>query len=399
MKTVTSAPHREQELLTLLAEEPDRVRARRQRLFDELLGEGSERSLVLMGAGSFGKRVLSALRMAGENAVAFCDNNPAVQGSVIDGLPVLPVAEAVRRFGSSSAFVLTIFNPLQSPAAGLAQLKGFGATRVMTVVPVAWKFPQSLVPAFFLDLPERIVEARGSVLEAFRLLADDESRREYVDQISWRLSGVIEYSSPDPGHPQYFPECLFTLREDEVFVDCGAYDGDTLQVFLQQCRGDFRRALAFEPDPSNFARLTDLIRKVPEDVRRRITAHELATGAARCKVRFAASGQPSAAITVGGEVEVSVAPLDQMMQEPPTYIKMDIEGAELDALAGARQCILKNAPILAVCAYHAQDHLWRVPLAIASMVPGYHLFLRRYAEWGFDTVCYAVPPHRLQRAN
>ena len=75
----------------------------------------------------------------------------------------------------------------------------------------------------------------------------------------------------------------------------------------------------------------------------------------------------------------------------PTYIKMDIEGAELDALNGARGIIKQYAPVLAICTYHLQDHLWKIPLLIESMNPGYNFFLHPHLVEGWDLVCYAIP--------
>ncbi|MDQ6831002.1 MAG: FkbM family methyltransferase, partial [Gemmatimonadota bacterium] len=69
----------------------------------------------------------------------------------------------------------------------------------------------------------------------------------------------------------------------------------------------------------------------------------------------------------------------------------------LDALAGAEQLIRREKPVLAVSAYHAQDHLWRVPLVMHAMNDGYRLFLRPHNEQGWDLVCYAVPEERTAR--
>jgi hypothetical protein len=80
---------------------------------------------------------------------------------------------------------------------------------------------------------------------------------------------------------------------------------------------------------------------------------------------------------------------------PVTMIKMDIEGAEYDALLGARQTIQRDRPILAICVYHTQNDIWRIPLLIRELVPNYVLYLRAYEGDGFQTVVFAVPPERL----
>jgi hypothetical protein len=80
---------------------------------------------------------------------------------------------------------------------------------------------------------------------------------------------------------------------------------------------------------------------------------------------------------------------------PPTIIKMDIEGAEPDALRGATETIRTARPMLAVCAYHKCEHLWTLPALMKAALPEYQISLRRYAEECWETVYYAVPPERV----
>ena len=84
-------------------------------------------------------------------------------------------------------------------------------------------------------------------------------------------------------------------------------------------------------------------------------------------------------------------PLDEELDNTcPSYLKVDVEGAELDVLAGARRLIAEHAPTLAIVLYHHMADLWTVPLAIKQIRPDYELYLRRYAEDCWETVCYAV---------
>ena len=76
-------------------------------------------------------------------------------------------------------------------------------------------------------------------------------------------------------------------------------------------------------------------------------------------------------------------------------IKMDIEGAEWDALRGARNVIARDRPVLAICVYHTHNDIWRIPLLIHEILPEHHLFLRAYEGDGFQTVVYAIPPRRM----
>jgi hypothetical protein len=131
-----------------------------------------------------------------------------------------------------------------------------------------------------------------------------------------------------------------------------------------------------------------------ESVRARIRVIAAATGASEGTVRFSATGQLGSAAGAG-ETQVAVVTLDKALAGTiPTYIKMDIEGGEPEALAGARHIVQRDAPVLAICAYHVQDHLWKLPNLIHSLNPEYRLFLRPHIQLVEDLVCYAVPPKR-----
>jgi FkbM family methyltransferase len=204
-----------------------------------------------------------------------------------------------------------------------------------------------------------------------------------------------DFSCPEPPaeHDAYFPS-LFRPLSDECFVDCGAYDGDTVRVFLEWTGGLFSKIVAFEPDPKNAAALESFAQGNPE-LSHRIEIRRSAAAERAGLVRFAASGGTDAAISDSGDIEVSCIPLDDALaSQRTTFIKMDIEGAEMSALRGGCRVIRRDRPILAVCVYHQQDHLWEVPLTIASELEQTRFAMFGYFKEGMETVCYAVPRER-----
>ena len=196
---------------------------------------------------------------------------------------------------------------------------------------------------------------------------------------------------------------LFAWSDDEWVVDAGAYDGDTIKTIVRLYGDRFRRILALEPDPANFAKLQQVVESLPQSTRGKIECRQLAVASAAGSLHIDATGTAASA-TSNRSSEHSVAvraePLDSLLGDArPTFMKFDIEGAEVDALTGARQTIERQAPILAVCVYHQQDHLWRIPLLLREWRNDYALFLRPHNEEGWDLVCYAVPRARLTRGS
>jgi FkbM family methyltransferase len=385
------------ELERLLSDSVPATQLRQQTHYDVQAGPHGNR-VVLFGAGHLGRDTLARLRRLPVEVLVFADNNPQLWGKEIDGLPVLSPADAGRRFGTSATFVVAILSPGRDRRFPLVRtrLRSFGCLRVVPFAALAWKYADTFLPNHAIDLPHKVVAEAAQVEQTFHLWADEHSRREYLEQLRWRLFlDSDSFSEPEPT-PQYFPDHLVRPCADEVLIDCGAYDGDTIRSFLRLRGAAFGKIHALEPDPVNYQRLTDLVAALPDQTRKRTQTYQAAAGSTREKLRFDATGNTAAAFSAAGTLEVDCYPLDDLLGDSgPTFIKMDIEAAEPAAVAGAEKLIARHAPVMAVCVYHRQDHLWRIPLQLASLCDNYTFFLRRYEDECWEVVCYAVPRHRL----
>ncbi|HEY1494629.1 MAG TPA: FkbM family methyltransferase [Candidatus Solibacter sp.] len=391
--SVVSSP--QDRLEQLLAESATHAAARESQAFDRAAAPFESR-IVIYGAGRLGRRMLAGLRTNGLDALAFVDRNPAAWTTTIEGVPVLAPENAARRFGTDAVFVVAVWHPVVSGGvhAIVAQLTALGCRRVAPFVLLSWKYPREFLPNFLWDLPSRALADAPRVRQAFGLFHGARSQAEFLRQLEFRLTADFGCLQLPDGDPQYFPGRLFRPLPDEYFVDCGAYTGDTLLEFADWTQGRFRGALSLEADPGNFTALRNTIAG-DDRLRGRVRAVCEAVGRERCTLRFAASGLASAALSPDGDLEVRCSPLDDLLaDESPTYIKMDIEGAELDALDGTAAVLRRSRPALAICAYHLQDHLWRIPQRISHLMPEGRLLLRPHFADGFDLVCYAIPHGR-----
>ncbi len=355
-------------------------------------------NIVLFGAGALGRHTFAGMRKAGMVPLAFADNGEAVQGTEIDGIPVISPEDAVAKYGTTAAFVIATYNTSKPRE----QLSNLGA---VTVVHFAWLFasrPEAFLPHVCLELPHPIFEQKEDVRRGFELMADEEMRRLYLAQLRWRLfldfDRALTSQTPAMRNSEYFPDDLYSFLPNEVLVDCGAFQGDTVQRFLAKQGDSFARIYACEPDSDNRKHLEEWLSSLPGATHEKIIVEPVAVGAERGKARFTSGGDVRSLLTSDGTLEVNVATIDEITRvTPPTLIKMDIEGAELDALSGARHSIEKYAPVLAICVYHTSDHLWRVPLLIASLSSRYRFYLRAHAEDCWDATCYAIPIERALR--
>jgi FkbM family methyltransferase len=362
-------------------------------LFDDL--RGSADSLVLFGAGPLGRYALAGLRKVGVEPSAFADNNPQLWNQRIDGLHVLSPTEAAALYGERAAFVVTIYNG----SSARNQLQNLGCAAVIPFAALFWKHATVFIPGSGLDLPPSILECREEIDACYGILADDLSRRELCEQITWRCT--LDYTELSPHsnfHQMHFDPTVFLPMKNEVLVDCGAFDGDSVRGFLEQRDGQFSRIFALEPDPSNRAALERARESLPFEIRERITVSPYAVGNHSGRVGFRATGDVVSGLDETANLSVELRTLDALINEwkvVPTHIKLDIEGAEPDALEGAASTLKKHMPVVSACLYHRCEHLWQIPLLIKRLVPDYQLFIRRYAEECWELVCYAVPPSRL----
>lgn len=357
------------------------------------------RSLVLFGAGNLGCRVLACLRQDGIEPLAFADNNHSLWGNKIEGIEVYSPDEAAKKFGRNAAFVVTIWSPHSGHqfAQTKQKLNALSCEKVVSFVSLTWKYPDKFLPDCFMDLPHKIFENKINIIKTFDLWADDISRTTYLTQLKWRILANFDGLPEKTSQMQYFAEDLFINLIEEVFIDCGAYDGDTVKDFLKKTNSSFSRIVAIEPDPFNFQRLKMFVQTLPSKTREKISLIQKAVGQNENKLRFTGNGTASSKSASDGCIEVDCITLDNVAKNlKPTFIKMDIEDAEIDALPGAKNIIVKNQPVLAICVYHKQDHIWQIPLLIKSFSEQYQLFLRSHDEEGWDLVCYAIPNHRLK---
>jgi FkbM family methyltransferase len=188
---------------------------------------------------------------------------------------------------------------------------------------------------------------------------------------------------------QYFSLAEIPWREEEVFVDCGVFCGESTVDFINRCEkqgGTYSKVFGFEPDPINYLGAVDSLARF-----RGVKIFNAGVGNHDGTEKFVLCGNSSRVEETGTE-EVRVVSLDKALEgERVTFIKMDIEGSELDALRGAAKIIREQKPKLAVCVYHKFEDNWEIPGFIWSLNPEYQLFMRHYNKGLYETVLYALP--------
>jgi len=197
---------------------------------------------------------------------------------------------------------------------------------------------------------------------------------------------------------QYFPHidfgpevgCWECLSKNEVFLDCGAYDGDTLRDFINRVGGEYRKTVSFEPDPVVCKKIEAYVQEAKLQNAYVVNGGILDYTGSTHFFYEAASGYNT--VTPDGNAELKVWDLDSFeLAQDATFIKMDIEGSELKALQGAKNIIMRNRPRLAICMYHKPEDLTDIPLYLQTICKDYMFALRHHNNTQWETVLYAMP--------
>ena len=345
--------------------------------------------IVLFGSGAAGRYCLRHLRALGrqDEHIIFADNNSAKWNTRIEGIRVVSPDYCQAAYPRATWVACAISHPAAKQLRDEIHNRGVASVPLWECLPVCHGLP-----------PQEAISTLSNII------GDDLTLRELAYQCEYRSNPshkLLDEVPPESAINIYFPEFI-THLEEEVFVDCGAADGDTVKMFLHRWNS-YKEVVAIEPDPGNFDKLSEATRFLGPH----ITLVNAAVGSTNRMLPFTVNGDYSSHLSgiesrdssTSGPSRVEMVPcitLDDTLKSPPTYIKADIEGAELEMLWGAHRLISEHSPVLAICAYHTSDHLWQIPLLIHAINPTYELFLRRYGEGAFELVWYAVPPSRVK---
>ncbi len=233
---------------------------------------------------------------------------------------------------------------------------------------------------------QTLEENLESIEKVYSLLADDKSKQVYVDVLKYKITGDISYLRECCTPPKEAYNNILRPRENEIYVDLGAYNGDTIRELLSFTDGRYKKIYALEPDKRNFRKLSEYAENM-----RDVVLYNAAAWSDDDTLYFNAAGGRQGKLSSKG-VETAALSVDGILQGgQATYIKYDVEGAEAQALEGTKETIKKWSPKLCVALYHRAEDIFSLPLAVAQMCPEYKLYVRHFPYYpAWETNLFAV---------
>ena len=325
--------------------------------------------IVLYGMGNGADKILDWCEAHAVQVQGVFASDEFVRGQQFRGFTVERYADIKARLGEELLVVIAFASERPEVLARFREL----ASEQQVVAPH--------LPLF--DEEETVSEAwlikhARELTEAYERLADDESRKVFANTLNYKLSGKISYLFDCESERQEDLRQLIRPGANEVYLDLGAYNGDTIQELGRLTDWHWRQVVAVEPDRRNCRKL----RLLAEELAERglaVEVHESGIWDSVGELSFSDSGGRQSTFVGATKRVVPVTTIDAVAAgRAISYIKMDVEGAEVQALTGGATTISTYAPKLFVAAYHYDVDLFRLPLLIWQLVPDYKIYLRKH---------------------
>ncbi len=246
-----------------------------------------------------------------------------------------------------------------------------------------------VVPVFGDLITDRafLTENREALENAYSLLHDEESKRIFENMLAFRFTGDFSHLFSSESKREDALKNILKLTNREDILDLGAYRGDTVEEIFSLF-GNISSAICFEPDEKTFKKLS-----LYAEGKENVTAFNLAAWNKEAEFSFSGGGGRQSALAENGKTKVKCVAVDSILKDNQkiTYVKMDVEGAEKEALEGMRRLLKEQKPKLSIAYYHrTEDFLTLIPL-IKSINPDYKIFLRHHPYIPFwDTNLYCI---------
>lgn len=343
---------------------------------------------ILLGAGSVLAQDFVSHMLSRGRVIALVDNVKA--GQSLNGVPYIGDTALKEVLDRESEAIGILCCGSENAINHFRQVWGTRPHPLAGYFEVISRLPDIGVAGYWLSFLPKFSEPAliHGLHEKAKDAFNDRLSRQTLDAImlyrlTWDDRFIAAIARPEKAI--YFEPDVMPLTDREVFVDGGAYDGDTVRAFLSQAKGRYNHIHAFEIDPVNANTFTGKMQDID-----RVTLHRTGLWHETAEMGLEHRSDNGSRISHHSAITVPLNAMDNMDLGDVSLIKLDIEGAENQALQGARTLIQTHKPKLAICAYHKADDFSTIIYTINDLRDDYRLALRHYSPILFDSVIYAL---------
>lgn len=359
------------------------INSKSENQMSNLIGElkQSKKRVAIYGASDSGENYANILHSAGIPILCFIDDDAKKQNGELCGEKIVSRGQYIESGGRESDDVILIAS--YSPSVILNNLR---KEEPELLEKTRWS--DFYLWENGLDYRKYYNANKESIEMAYSLLSDEKSKKVFQNMLNYKISRDRELIEEvrDDVREQYFTREIMKFADDEVFLDLGAYTGDTVTSFVKKVHGKYERIIALEPDESNFKALQENTMDLPN-----IEYHQAGISDRDGTARFNAKAIYTSCFDEQGEQEAAIRTVDSILNGGRlTFLKADIEGMEMKMLRGAQGTIQAHKPKLAIAAYHKKEDIFDICLLLHRYREDYRFYMRHYTEMPIDTVLYAI---------
>lgn len=354
-----------------------------------------EKDVVLFGSGEFCMRFMNRIGDLTDRVKYILDNNSEKWGGKLYGIPLVGPEILREQKAENTLVVITAGRHIPDI---YAQIQSMGDFPIMA--------GRIIIHDVFSLVAKELHQGQELIEKVYQSLYDETSKKIYREVVKRRmLYGECDFSDLIiSGDWEYRLPLQYSENKpkDEVILDCGAFEGDTLKYFIDTFGPTIKKIYAFECREDTLEKLKKMVcyaqnrNYVPE-----IEIMPYALSDHEGKMVFAKTTAPGASFVIERRsyakksydydfAEVNVSTIDKLIsaEEKVTLIKMDIEGSEYEAILGAKRVIQTCKPKLAISIYHSGKDYYRLPLLVKELVPEYKIAIRHHQKSHVDTDMY-----------
>jgi len=321
------------------------------------------RPVIIYGMGNGADKIITRFELHGIPVSGIAASDDFVRGQSFRGFTVRKISDFEKQFGD---FVIVIAFGTSIPDVmghiySLAQRHTVYAPDVPVYGDNYWSLD------FF-------TENRSDIERAYSLLADERSRFVYESMVCFKLTGELNYLRRCETDKDEVFENIIPLSGNETYLDLGAYRGDTIDELLHYSGGRYSHITALEPDRKTFAKLKEHTKDM-----KNVRLFRMGIWSGDRDIPFDGSLGRGSSIQSSGNEMLAVTCIDTLYAvRNVSYIKMDVEGCERQALLGGIKTIRRDRPKMNIAAYHRSEDLFSLILQLHDIEPSYCLYLRKH---------------------
>lgn len=360
---------------------------------DKVLAELKKyKDVIVFGAGESGEWTVKLLRENNIFPKCYCDNSPRKWGELKNDLCIKPFEDAVKEYGGGAICVASMWK--EQIYKQICEYDALFADRTYDLLTtMAWETSDKLYKSNEYDYIKYNLDAFENL---YNELADKISKTTLEGLLNYRLTRNSAWLKKIKSNERPYVDAT-VLKEsgfeniwNSTIIDGGAFDGDTIELLIQSNKEkNVLNIHCYEAEDGN-CRIIEEKENNGRWCPHQVILHKAALWNEKTEIGFDGNGL-SGNVDRNNDRKVKAERIDDYPYGKVGLIKLDIEGAERRALAGAVKVIKKNRPVLAICAYHLQDDLLVLSDFIKSLECGYRLYLRHYMLSSGDSILYGIP--------